>query len=42
MTAMAGKESHCTISDEHLVWSYDPDDLLLDASTNKRNCNTLP
>jgi hypothetical protein len=42
VTAMAGKESHCTIADQHLIWSYDPDDLLLEASTKKRDCNTLP
>jgi hypothetical protein len=42
VTAVAEKESHCAIADDHPVWSYDPDDLLLDASTNKRDCNTLP
>jgi hypothetical protein len=39
---MAGNESQCTIADEHLIWSYDPDDLLLEASIKKRDCNTLP
>ena len=26
MTAVAGNESYSTIADEHLVWSYGPDD----------------
>jgi hypothetical protein len=33
---MTGKESHSTIVAEHLVWSFDPDELLLEASTKKR------
>jgi hypothetical protein len=33
---MAREESHSTIAREHLVWSYDPDELLLEASATNR------
>lgn len=39
---MTRNESQSTIAGGHLVWSYDPDELLLEASTQKRELDILP